>query len=125
MAWLEETATLDFISHRFVDWLPGEIIVRTSVPHPDLRSTARALSVMRQPNLTYDTMPPPFAATHPSHPLSLWGLWLAVILAIGPFIVRRIILLGDDNYAHWLAIDYSARCISLIGVIVGLSLIHI
>ena len=74
---------------------------------------------MRQPNLTCDTMPPPSAATHPSHPLSLRGLWLAVILAVGPFIVRRIILLGDDNYLHWMAIDYLARCISLIGVILG------
>jgi membrane protease YdiL (CAAX protease family) len=54
-----------------------------------------------------------------SHPLSLWALWLAVILAIGPFIVRRIMLLGDDNYVHWMAIDYLARCISLIGVVLG------
>ena len=74
---------------------------------------------MLQPTLACDTMPPPSAATRQSHPLSLWGLWLAVILAVGPFIVRRIILLGDDNYVHWLAIDYLARCISLIGVALG------
>jgi membrane protease YdiL (CAAX protease family) len=74
---------------------------------------------MRQPNLTCDTIPPLPAATRPSHPLSLWVLWLAVILAVGPFIVRRIILLGDDNYLHWMAIDYLARCISLIGVVLG------
>ena len=72
-----------------------------------------------QPNLTCDTMPPPSAATRLSQPLSLWALWLAVILAVGPFIVRRIILIGDDNYLHWMAIDYAARCISLIGVILG------
>ena len=52
-----------------------------------------------------------------SYPSSRWSLWLAIILAIGPFIVRRIVLLGDDNFAHWLAIDYLARCISLTGVI--------
>ena len=74
---------------------------------------------MRQPNLVCDTMPASSAATHRSHPLSLWGLWLAIFLAIAPFIVRRIILLGDDNYLHWMAIDYLARCISLIGVILG------
>jgi membrane protease YdiL (CAAX protease family) len=49
----------------------------------------------------------------------MWGLWLAVTLAIGPFIVRRIILLGDDDYVHWMAVDYLARSISLIGVILG------
>jgi len=74
---------------------------------------------MRQPNLACDTMPVSSAAAHRSHPFSLWGLWLAIFLAIAPFIVRRVILLGDDNYLHWMAIDYLARCISLIGVIVG------
>ena len=76
---------------------------------------------MRRPNLTYDTIPPVSAASRASHPLSLWVLWLAVILAVGPFIVRRIVLLGDDNYLHWMAIDYLARCISLTGVILGFS----
>ena len=74
---------------------------------------------MLQPTLARDTVPPPSAATPQSQPLSLWGLWLPVMLAVGPFIVRRIILLGDDDYVHWLAIDYLARCISLIGVILG------
>jgi membrane protease YdiL (CAAX protease family) len=74
---------------------------------------------MRQPNLACDTMPASSAATYRSHPLSLWVLWLAIFLAIAPFIVRRIILLGDDNYLHWMAIDYLARGISLIGVILG------
>src|SRR3974390_3232168 len=74
---------------------------------------------MLQPTLACDTMPPPSAANQQSHPLSQWALGLAVILAIGPFIVRRILLLGDYNYVHWLAIDYLARCISLIGVILG------
>ena len=74
---------------------------------------------MLQTNLACDTMPPSSAAPHRSRPLSLWGLWLAIFLAIAPFIVRRIILLGDDNYLHWMAIDYLARCISLIGVILG------
>jgi membrane protease YdiL (CAAX protease family) len=74
---------------------------------------------MRQPNLDCDTMPASSAATYRSHLLSLWVLWLAIFLAIAPFIVRRIILLGDDNYLHWMAIDYLARGISLIGVILG------
>ena len=77
---------------------------------------------MLQSSLACDTVPFSSAAAHQSRLVSLWGLWLAVILAIGPFIVRRIVLLGDDNYAHWLAIDYAARCISLIGVILGFRL---
>jgi membrane protease YdiL (CAAX protease family) len=74
---------------------------------------------MLQPILACDTVLPSSAAPRQSHPLSMWGLWLAVILAVGPFIVRRIILLGDDDYVHWMAIDYLARSISLIGVILG------
>src|SRR3974390_2567738 len=74
---------------------------------------------MLQPTIACDTTAPPSAASRQSPPLSLLGLWLAAILAVGPFIVRRIILLGDDNYLHWMAIDYPARCISVIGVILG------
>jgi len=70
---------------------------------------------MLQPALACDTTPP---STVP-RPLALWGLWLAAILAIGPFIVRRIVLIGDDDYAHWMAVDTLARCTSLIGVALG------
>jgi membrane protease YdiL (CAAX protease family) len=46
--------------------------------------------------------------------------WLAVILAVGPFIIKRIILLGyPDDYVVWLTLDYVGRCISLLGVMVG------
>lgn len=45
--------------------------------------------------------------------------WLAIGLAIGPFLVKRIILLGSFDYPTWLAIDYVARCISLVGVALG------
>jgi len=75
---------------------------------------------MAQPTLAGDTLLLPPATGGRSHPSSQRTLWLAVVLAIAPFIVRRIILLGDDNYAHWMAIDYAARCISLLGAIVGL-----
>jgi membrane protease YdiL (CAAX protease family) len=74
---------------------------------------------MLQPTLDRDTVPPRSAAAHQAHRLSLWSLWLAVVLAVGPFIVRRIVLLGDDDYVHWMAIDYLARWISLIGVVLG------
>ena len=74
---------------------------------------------MLQPTLACHAIQLPSATTHRSQPWSLWGLWLTVILAIGPFIVRRIVLLGDDNYVHWLAFDYLARCISVTGVILG------
>jgi len=69
------------------------------------------------PHPRYDAAP--LRCHTPADPLSLWVLWLAVILAVGPFIARRIILLGDDDSLHWMAVDYSARCISLIGVIIG------
>jgi len=74
---------------------------------------------MLQPTITCNTIPPSPAATHRPHPLALRKLYLAIILAIGPFIVRRVVLLGDDNYLHWMAIDYLARCISVGGVILG------
>lgn len=74
---------------------------------------------MLQPTIACDTVPSSAATTHQPHPLSLWQLRLAIILAIGPFIVRRILLLGDDNYLHWMEIDYLARCISVCGVILG------
>jgi membrane protease YdiL (CAAX protease family) len=45
--------------------------------------------------------------------------WLAIALAIGPFIIKRIVLLGSFDYPCWLAIDYGARFISLIGVVLG------
>jgi len=75
--------------------------------------------VTLQPNLICDTMPLCSTVTHPSDPASSRRLWLAVILAVGPFIIRRIILLGDHDYLHWMEIDYLARCISLIGVIIA------
>jgi membrane protease YdiL (CAAX protease family) len=49
-----------------------------------------------------------------------WFAWLAVILAVGPFVIKRIILLGDhEDYVVWLTIDYVARCVSLLGVMLG------
>ena len=75
---------------------------------------------MPQSNILCEMLPPSPAAARQSDAASLWVLWLAVVLAIGPFIVRRIILLGDDDYLHWMAIDYAARCLSLVGVFLGL-----
>jgi membrane protease YdiL (CAAX protease family) len=50
-------------------------------------------------------------------PKMTWVAWLAVILAVGPFVIKRIILLGDyEDYVVWLTIDYVARCVSLLGV---------
>ena len=73
---------------------------------------------MLQLSLVGDTTRAPSKDSRPL-PLPLWNLWLAIIPAVGPFIVRRIILLGDDNYVHWMTIDYLARCLSLIGALVG------
>jgi membrane protease YdiL (CAAX protease family) len=53
-------------------------------------------------------------------PKMTWLAWLAVILAVGPFIIKRIILLGyQENYAIWLTLDYVGRCVSLLGVMLG------
>jgi uncharacterized protein len=59
---------------------------------------------------------------HPAHPSKAvvpWIASLAIALAIGPFIVKRAILLGEHGYAYWLTVDYVARCISLVGVVLG------
>src|ERR1700687_1109778 len=61
---------------------------------------------------------PPHPA-HPSEAVVPWIASLAIALAIGPFIVKRAILLGDHGYAYWLTVDYVARCISLVGVVLG------
>lgn len=53
-------------------------------------------------------------------PKMTWLARFAIILAIGPFIIKRIILLNDqEDYVVWLAIDYAARCVSLLGVMLG------
>jgi membrane protease YdiL (CAAX protease family) len=62
------------------------------------------------------------SSTYPTscQPKMTWVAWLAIILAIGPFVIKRIILLGDyEDYVVWLAVDYVARCVSLLGVILG------
>jgi CAAX protease family protein len=50
--------------------------------------------------------------------LSWWG-WLAYALAFGAFIVKRAFLLEQHDYTVWLAADYSARLISLAGVVMA------
>jgi membrane protease YdiL (CAAX protease family) len=45
-----------------------------------------------------------------------WKGRIAVAVAIAPFIVKRVILLGQHDYIFWLAADYSARMLSLVGV---------
>ena len=50
--------------------------------------------------------------------LSWWG-WFAIALAFGPFIAKRAILLDHPPYIIWLVIDYSARVISLVGVVIA------
>ncbi|MGY3149344.1 membrane protease YdiL (CAAX protease family) [Bradyrhizobium sp. USDA 3397] len=54
-------------------------------------------------------------------PKMTWLARFAIILAIGPFIIKRIILLYDDqeDYVVWLAMDYAVRCVSLLGVMLG------
>lgn len=66
-----------------------------------------------------DFAPWPSAAAGGSAFSVAWIVWLAVVLAIGPFVARRLILLGDLNYVHWLIVDNIARCISLVGVVLG------
>ena len=48
-----------------------------------------------------------------------WIASLAVALALGPFIAKRFILSGEHGYVTWLVVDYTARCISLVGVVLG------
>lgn len=48
-------------------------------------------------------------------PLALF----AIALAFLPFAVKRIAVLGHPDVAYWLAWDYSARCVSLIGVMLA------
>lgn len=49
-----------------------------------------------------------------------WLAWLAVVLAVGPFVIKRIILFGhQEDYVVWLTVDYVARCVSLLGVMLG------
>jgi uncharacterized protein len=53
-------------------------------------------------------------------PRMTWLAWLAVILAVGPFVIKRIVLLGHhEDYVVWLTVDYVARCVSLLGVVLG------
>lgn len=53
-------------------------------------------------------------------PKMTWVAWLAVILAVAPFVIKRIILFGDyENYVVWLTVDYVARFVSLLGVALG------
>src|SRR5579863_924902 len=42
--------------------------------------------------------------------------WFAIAIAIVPFFAKRAILLGEHNYVFWLAADYGARILSLVGV---------
>lgn len=52
-------------------------------------------------------------------PKLTWLAWLAVSLAIGPFVIKRIILLNSEDYVVWLTVDYVARFVSLFGVVLG------
>jgi membrane protease YdiL (CAAX protease family) len=45
-----------------------------------------------------------------------WKGRIAIAVAIVPFIAKRAILLGQHDYIFWLATDYSARMLSLVGV---------
>src|SRR5260370_8907625 len=58
-------------------------------------------------------------AIHRSGATAPWIASLAMALAMGPFIAKRFILLGEHGYTFWLAVDYLARCISLVGVVLG------
>jgi uncharacterized protein len=48
-----------------------------------------------------------------------WKQWLAVAIAVSPFVAKRIILLGQHDYAIWLATDYGARAISIFGFVLA------
>lgn len=49
------------------------------------------------------------------HTLS-WSDWFAIAVATVPFFVKRAILLEEHSYVFWLATDYGARTLSLVGV---------
>jgi membrane protease YdiL (CAAX protease family) len=48
-----------------------------------------------------------------------WKGWLAVAIAVTPFVAKRVILLGQHDYTIWLAADYTARAISIFGVVLA------
>ncbi len=56
---------------------------------------------------------------HQPEAMVTWLASLAVALAIGPFVAKRFILLGEHGYGTWLTIDYMARCVSLVGIVLG------
>jgi len=45
-----------------------------------------------------------------------WKGRITIAVAIVPFIAKRAILFGHHSYIFWLATDYSARMLSLVGV---------
>lgn len=88
-------------------------------PCPDRRLGRNVRQSLLQAAGAGDFAPWPSATAGRSVASAEWILWLAVALAIGPFVARRLILLGDVNYIHWLVVDNLARCISLVGVALG------
>jgi hypothetical protein len=59
-------------------------------------------------------------ALRPSAAAALSGKeWLAVGIAIAPFIAKRIFLLTQPDYGVWLAADYGARAVSIFGFVLA------
>ena len=61
--------------------------------------------------------------TPPAYQTSKYSLsrtgWAAIAIAIIPFVAKRVIVLGQHDYIFWLSADYSARVLSLIGVVIA------
>jgi len=42
--------------------------------------------------------------------------WCVTACVFAPLIIRRLIVLGEHDYVYWIAVDYAARSVSLVGI---------
>jgi membrane protease YdiL (CAAX protease family) len=42
--------------------------------------------------------------------------WCVTACVFAPFIVKRLVVLGEHDYVYWIAVDYAARSVSLVGL---------
>jgi membrane protease YdiL (CAAX protease family) len=42
--------------------------------------------------------------------------WCVTACVFAPFIIKRLVVLGEHDYVYWIAVDYAARLVSLVGL---------
>jgi hypothetical protein len=42
--------------------------------------------------------------------------WCVTACVFAPFIIKRLVVLGEHDYVYWIAVDYAARSVSLVGL---------